>query len=107
MKSSIKWQYLRDFFSIFIPILVIEVIFRLIANNDIFDLSLIRIIIGISVIASLLTFIYQMLPNWTRKLITTLVVLFDAVYATAQLGFYNFLGVYISLQNNGQSDDSD
>ncbi len=102
MKSSIKWQYLRDFFSIFIPILVIEVIFRLIANNDIFDLSLIRIIIGISVIASLLTFIYQMLPNWTRKLITTLVVLFDAIYAIAQLGFYNFLGVYISLQNTSQ-----
>lgn len=81
---------------------MIEVLFKIIGGLSVFNFSLIRIFLYINILTAILTFILNLLPDLIRKIVLAIIALFSTGYAAAQLGFMNFLGVYISFQTSSQ-----
>ena len=95
-------RYTICFITMFVIMFSVEVIFRLISDLEIFDLNVVRIMFGDIIFSGILAFFISLPKYKVGKIIAFVVSLFVSIYSWAQLGFYNFLGVYISLQNAGQ-----
>ncbi len=102
MKRVLKNKFFIDFMLLYIPLLLIEIIFRIVSGYSIFDLSVLRIGIGLILITSLITYFLNFLNNTATRIIQFILICCASIYATAQLGFYNFLGMYISFQESSQ-----
>ena len=79
-----------------------EIIFRIINESSLLDLSVVRILCEMSILASILTFIFMKFKLGMRRFLTIFIVFLSNIYACIQLGFNNFLGVYISFQTSSQ-----
>ena len=79
-----------------------EMIFRIISELSIFELNTIRIFFGCVIIASIISFLISFMKYKIGKYFTLLFGIIVSAYSWAQLGFLNFLGVYISLNNASQ-----
>lgn len=79
-----------------------EIIFRIINESNLFDLAVLRIFCEMSIISVIATFILVNLKSGVRKMGTLLLIFVSNIYACLQLGFNNFLGVYISFQTSSQ-----
>lgn len=102
MKKLMRNKYLIDFLILFIPLLLIEIVFRVISGYSLGDMSLIRIGLGVAIISTLVTFITSFCNNLVTRIIQAIVVIAASIYASLQLGFFNFIGVYISFQESSQ-----
>ena len=72
-------------------------------NFKVFSYSLLRIYISTFIISLIITFISSLFKSKKiRNFINILFVFIYSVYSLMQLGFINFLGVYISLHTSGQ-----
>ncbi len=80
-----------------IYIVLIEVIFKLIHGNLAFDNSILRIIIGATILGFILSIGTNNLKTVVRKTVLILVNFIIAFYAWLQTGFQNFLGAFISI----------
>ena len=102
MKKLKNSKMLKNFLIMLLYTLSIEVIFRLASKIDIFDTSLIRVILGYSIISLVISFIL----SWFNKTISNVIMLvlafLFAVYAFLQMGFNNFIGVYMSFNTTSQ-----
>ena len=105
MKKFIKNKFLIDFLILFIPLFIVEVLFRVISGYKVWDLSLLRIGIGLAFISTIITFITASLNNILTRIIQFIIIVLASGYATIQLGFYNFIGVYASFQSASQLDE--
>ncbi len=105
MKKFIKNKFLIDFLILFIPLFIVEVLFRVVSGYKLWDLSLLRIGIGIAFISAIITFITSFLNNVLTRIIQFIIILAASGYATIQLGFFNFIGVYASFQSARQLDE--
>lgn len=95
--------FLKVWFSIFISSFLIEIIFRLIAFNEIFNLVTIRIFLftlTVSIIMAL--FISTFKPKITKIIIYVYIFLIS-FYGLIQLTFHNLLGNYMSFRYSGTS----
>jgi len=99
------WQikYLKNYILLILPLIMLEIIFRLIENLSIFSYQGLRIFLGLNVISLLCSFILGYLPKLVAKIWNLILVLVLAIYGIAELGFNHFLGVYASLQINSQA----
>ena len=102
MKKILNSKYLIDFILLYIPLLLIEIIFRLVSGYSILNLSLLRIGLGLFVITSLITYFLNFCNKIVTRIIEFIIISAASIYATAQMGFYNFLGMYISIQESSQ-----
>lgn len=101
MKKKIN-SYIFTFMTLMLGMFVSEIIFRLINESSLLDISVIRIFCEMNIIASILTFIFMKFKLKMRRFLVLFVVLASNIYACLQLGFNNFLGVYISFQTSSQ-----
>lgn len=81
---------------------MIEVLFRGIETYSLFSFSLIRILLGNVFIAVLISFITHFFKRSIQKYINIFVVLLFTIYSFLQVGFHNFLGVYMSFKTSSQ-----
>lgn len=102
MGKLFKNSYFKVYSILLISMFLIEIIFRVISGIPLFSWSLLRIFLGLNIIVSILTFLINRLPNMLKRIIVPILVLAHGIYACLQLGFYNFLGVYISFQTSSQ-----
>ena len=102
MGKIFKNSYFKVYSILLISMFLIEIIFRVISGIPLFSWSLLRIFLGLNIIVSILTFLINRLPNMLKRIIVPILVLAHGIYACLQLGFYNFLGVYISFQTSSQ-----
>ena len=102
MKKFFNNNYIKTFFVILINIILVEVIFKLINSSTIFDFTMIRIILSSIFISSILALGISNMGIKCRRVFTSIVNFIVCAYACAQAGFYNFLGVYMSLQTSSQ-----
>ncbi|MBO7079229.1 MAG: hypothetical protein J6W64_05415, partial [Bacilli bacterium] len=102
MKRLMKNKFFIDFLILFIPLFLVEVIFRLVSKYSLLDLSLLRIALGIAFISIIISFITSLLNNLITRIVQFIVIFAASIYATLQMGFYNFIGVYISFQESSQ-----
>ncbi len=98
------WQnrIFRNYFLLIISFLILEILFHLINQIPIFYISTIRVIIGLNIIALFLGYLFSYLPKIVNNILNIILVLIASIYGLAELGFYNFLGVYASIGTNTQ-----
>ncbi len=81
----------------------IELIFRVVENFSIFDFATLRIFFSCAFISILLEFFLSFLRKQKTRIIIQEIFLFlVTIYAFAQAGFKNFLGLYVSVGTSGQ-----
>ena len=102
MKKFFSNNYIKTFFIVLINILMVDIIFKLINGSKLIDVSMIRIFLSSAFISSIIALILSNFPRKIRIICTSIVNFIVSAYACAQAGFYNFLGVYMSLQTSSQ-----
>ena len=98
----INKNILFNFIFNFVLLFLVECIFKIVNFFNIFDWSIIRIIISTILISTVVTGILYFLPKKVHKYINLLVILIASIYALAQSGFNNYIGVYMSLGTSSQ-----
>ncbi len=103
-----KNRVLKDSFIInviFVTIITfsIEIIFKIISSYTIFDFSTLRIFFSTLILSIIITFLSSLCKKkWIRNIINLLYIFIYAFYTWLQLGFLNYLGVYMSFNTSSQ-----
>ncbi len=95
-------KMLKNFLMILVYALVTEILFRLASGIAIIDTSMLRVLIGYSIIALILSFILSWFNKTVSKIVIVITALIMSVYAFLQMGFNNFIGVYMSFNTSSQ-----
>ena len=80
----------------------IEIIFKILNNFNIFNYATLRIALSCLLISLIISFIASIWKRWIRNIIICLYILIYSIYTCLQMGFINYLGVYISLNTSNQ-----
>ena len=81
----------------------IEIIFRLVSKFEIISYSTLRILLSTFILSIIITFVSNLTPRkWIKNTINLLYIFIYSIYAYIQLGFINYLGVYISFNTSSQ-----
>lgn len=102
MKKIINNQFFITYGTLVLSLFMVEIIFKIISGSNILDYSTIRILLGINIISIIFAYILNNAKSVIRKIITAIIIFAAGAYSCAQLGFYNFLGVYMSFQTSSQ-----
>jgi len=102
MKKILTNNILKNYLILTISLFGIEMIFKAVENTSVLDWSSLRIFIGISIISLFLSILLSFCKKWIANILTFLIVLIATIYAIAQAGFENYLGVYISINTSSQ-----
>ncbi len=94
--------YTFTFLTLMLGMFTSEIIFRVINESSLLDLAVLRIFWEMNILAALLTFLFMKLKVKARRICSLIVLFLSNVYACLQLGFNNFLGVYMSFQTSSQ-----
>jgi len=100
---NLKNINIKNFLILFISLFLTEIIFRFVSYYNIIDWATFRILVSTFLISLLFSFIESFIKsNLINKIINFVVIAFASIYAFLQLGFYNFIGVYMSFQTSSQ-----
>ena len=102
MKEKLSNSYVKTYSVLLIGLFLVEIIFKIISKNSIFDLSTLRIFIGLNIVSAFVACILNFFGKKTKRIVTSLLVIGFGIYSCLQLGFFNFIGVYISFQTSSQ-----
>ena len=102
MKKLLNNNLIKNFLIIFVFTFLLEITFRLINGSQVFDMSIIRIALGLSFISLILSFILSWTNKTCSKVLIIVVSLVFTIYSFLQLGFNNFIGVYMSFNTSSQ-----
>lgn len=102
IKEFIKTTWFRYTVVLFLGIFLGEMIFRLCAHMPVFSYPTIRIMISTLLLSSLIGYLVSFCGRIPARIIIGLVVFLTNFYAYLQLGFNNFLGVYMSFGTSSQ-----
>lgn len=102
MKKILTNNILKNYLILTISLFGIEMIFKAVENTSVLDWSSLRIFMGISIISLFLSILLSFCKKWIANIFTFLIVIIATVYAIAQAGFENYLGVYISINTSSQ-----
>ncbi len=102
-KKEFKDNFAKNFIILTLVLFFIEIIFRLISNFSIFSYATLRIILS-DIIISLLVVTLSLITKrkWLKNTFLILFSFLYSIYSWLQLGFINFLGVYISFHTSSQ-----
>ena len=101
-KNSIfRDTFLNNLLFVTISTLLVEIIFKLISGYEVLSYSTLRILFSTFILAFLFTTISFLMPKkWLKNTINLFYISLYSVYAYIQLGFLNYLGVYISFNTS-------
>ncbi len=103
LTREIKNKFLYNIIFLTIPIFLIELIFKLVSNQNIFDVSTFRILIGTIAISLIISYLELFFKNTTIQRINVFIIALLSLYSILQVGFNNFIGVYISFNVSSQA----
>lgn len=103
MKRFLEDNFITNLIFNTLIIFIIEVLFKALNNFNIFSYSTLRIFFSSLIFGIIITFISNLFKKRKVRTIVTLIFIFlYTVYCWLQLGFINFLGVYISFHTSNQ-----
>ena len=103
IKEFFEDRFKSNFLFMLLAIFAVEIIFRVISGFPLFVWSTLRIFLGIAIISLLITSLCTLIKKrWLKNGICSLFVFIASLYAWLQLGFINYLGVYISFKTSSQ-----
>ena len=92
----------KNIIIIFTLLTFIEILFRAVSNIAIIDTSILRVILSNLIISIFISFLISWFNNKINRVIISILSFLFCLYAFLQLGFNNFLGVYISINTKSQ-----
>ncbi len=93
----------KNYISVLLVLLSIEIIFRLVMKIAIWDWAMLRVFISLNIISLVLSFFTLKLGRVATKFVNTIILLILSVYALIQAGFENYLGVFMSVGTSSQA----
>lgn len=103
IKEIFEDRFKSNFLFMCIAIFAVEIIFRLISGFPIMVWSTLRIFLGVAIISLLITSLATLIhKRWLKNIICSFFAFLATLYAWLQLGFINYLGVYISFKTSSQ-----
>ena len=102
MKKLLNNKLIKNYLIILIFTNLLEISFRLISQSKVFDVSLLRIFIGLNFVSLLISFILSWTNIKSIKIFNIIIAFIFSIYAFLQLGFNNFIGVYMSFNTTSQ-----
>lgn len=102
MKKLFHNRIIKNYLLMLITLFAVELIFRAVLKMPLIDWSLLRIFIGINIVTMILSIIFSYCGRIGSNILTFLFCLLGTIYATLQAGFYNFLGVFVSVETSSQ-----
>ena len=95
-------KFIKNYVLLMLFFTAIEISFRLISGIKVFDMALLRIFIGINFLSIIISFVLSWLTPLFNKIFVLLLVFIASFYAFLQLGFNNFIGLYMSINTRSQ-----
>ena len=95
-------KFIFNYLLLLINLLLSELIFRLLSNFSILEWASVRIIIGLNLVAMFFALLTSLLKEKTSKVITLIFAFAFSIYTFLQIGFNNYLGVYMSFGTSSQ-----
>lgn len=103
IKNEIKKIFTNNTILLSVYILTIEILFKVLTNTFVWNYSLLRIMLSSIIISIIVNSLIKFIKNAkVKKIILIAFASLVAIYALAQLGFYNYLGNYASLNTSSQ-----
>ena len=103
MKKFLEDKFVNNLIFMTLILFVIEMMFKLLNNFNLFTWSSLRILLSSALISLLVTFISSLFKKkCIRNTINLTFIFIYSLYTWLQLGFINFLGVYISFNTSSQ-----
>lgn len=103
IKEILEDRFRNNFIAMTIILFSMEMAFKLMNRFNVFTWSTLRIFISALIISLLFTSLSQLVKKrWIRNIINIFVVFLTSIYGLIQLGFINYLGVYISFNTSSQ-----
>ena len=100
----------KNYFLLMVTLFATEVMFRVIVpavvptvELPLLDWAVLRIFVGINIISLLLGTLFSLCGRIAGNILSFLVSLVATVYAIAQAGFVNYLGVFMSIGTSSQA----
>ena len=103
MKKIKLNDYFYNVLIILIPWFLIEIIFKLINHFYLLDISLFRIFLSNLFISLIIGFIELFLKEKNKKVLNLIIIFIITIYSILQVGFHNYIGVYISVNVSSQA----
>ena len=102
-KNVFKDTYIRNLIFVTFIIFLVEVLFRAISGFALLDYATLRIFISSFILTLIVTFLSSLTKKkWLRNTINLSFILLYTIYSWLQIGFINYLGVYISFNTTSQ-----
>ena len=103
MKKFLEDKFVNNLIFMTLILFIIEMMFKLLNNFNLFTWSSLRILLSSTLISLLVTFISSLFKKkCIRNIINLTFIFIYSLYTWLQLGFINFLGVYISFNTSSQ-----
>ena len=102
MKRILTNKVVKNYLILAVSLFGIEMIFKAIEGMAIIDWSSLRIFLSVSIISLVLSILMSFCKKWIANIIMFVIVFIASIYAIAQAGFENYLGVYISINTSSQ-----
>ncbi len=103
MKNLFLNRAFKNYCLMFLTMFATELIFRKVLDIPIREWSTLRVFIGINIISIFLGILYSFTGRVLGNILSFITSLIASIYAIAQAGFINYLGVYISLGTASQA----
>jgi len=93
----------KNYFLLTVTLFIQEIIFRLLIGYTIFDWAILRIFIGINILSLFLSTLFSFFGRLASNILSFVSALFFTIYAIVQVGFLNYLGVFMSFGTSTQA----
>lgn len=102
MKKYINKNILLNTIINFIFLILIEIIFKIVNFYNLIDYSSVRILISSFLLSFIIGNLEYFINKKLHKYINIVLIFISSIYALAETGFNNFIGVYMSLGTSSQ-----
>ena len=97
-------RYFKALILLFITNILIEIIFKLVMSINIFEWSLLRIIIGLLIVNGLFALLLSFIKKrWIYNILIIILCLISTIYSIAQMGLYSYFGTFMSFATSSQA----
>ncbi len=94
----------KNYLILLVSLTITEGIFRILSKTNLFSYGFLRSFIALNVISLILSLLFSLLPKLGTKIFNFFIVIVCGIYAIFELAFYNYMGVYASLNVSSQAE---
>ena len=102
-KSFFRDTFVNNLIFVTLIVFLIEILFIAISDFELLGVSTLRIFLSSFILTFIITFLSSLTKRkWLKNTINLIYIFAYSVYTWLQLGFINYLGVYISFNTSSQ-----